>query len=177
MLLVWAYYVDWRIVTPLVIRTPAGERTFMVHGNPDSYSRQLDWVQAINFPAGWAVLPAELAATKGEGGGFAHPLWRHWRFVGFAVAGVFVWILAGRYVDSAVAMVRKREAILPKAADWVFAICTAVSGFLEIAVAHQHRVYLAWGTVWVLLGCSALLLYIFQAWSIRKIESEPSPGS
>jgi hypothetical protein len=68
MLFIWMYYADWRIVTPLVIRTPAGERTFMVHGNPNSYSRQLDWVQAINFPAGWVVLPAELAATKGEGG-------------------------------------------------------------------------------------------------------------
>jgi len=103
-LLSWMYYVDWRIVTPLVLRTPAGERTFMVHGSPDSYSRQLDWVQAINFPAGWIVLPAELAASKGEGGRFGYPIWRHSRFVGFAVMGLFVWFLAGRHIDSTVAM-------------------------------------------------------------------------
>jgi hypothetical protein len=171
-LLFGLYFMNWRIVTPITVRTPAGEHTLLIHDFHDSSSRQVDWVQAMNFPAGWIVFPVELAATKGEGLDVGYPLYGHMRFIGFGLVGTWVWFFAGRWVDSAIAMFRQRDAILPMAGDWAFSICVSISGVLEIALESARRLYLGWGIVWVLLGCGAVLLHIFQSRSVGKAERE-----
>ena len=168
---------NWRIVTPITVRTPAGERTLLIHDFLDSSSRQVEWVQAMNFPAGWIVIPVELAATEGEGLDVGYPFYGHMRFIEFGLVGTFVWFFAGRYVDSAIAMFRQREARLPMAGDWVFSICVALSGILEIALESANGVYLGWGILWVLLGCSAVLLHIFQSKSVDNAQRELNSAS
>lgn len=99
------------------------------------------------------------------------------RFLGFGLVGAFIWFFAGRWVDSAMAMFREGEAILPVAMDWVLSVCVAISGALELALFHSSRLYVGWGIIWVLIGCGAVLLHIFQVRSVRNAPAELNPAS
>ena len=174
-ILLFALYLkNWRVVTPIRVRTPAGESTVLIHDYIDATSRQVDWVQAINFPASWIVVPAELAATKGEGLDVGYEFYGPMRFLTFGLVGAFIWLLAGRSVDRVIAFVRQKEAILPLPVDWMFCLCVALSGFLEIALESANRVYLGWGLLWVVLGCGAGCTNIFQARSLRNARLRPN---
>ena len=129
--------------------------------------------QAINFPAVVIVLPIEVA-TRNDAIGFG-PIATLWRVASFSLLGIYAWFLAGRAVDSVLAMICGGEAILPKAHDWVFSVCAALPGVLGLGLGlsagadlSESVWYGVFGLWWLLTGVGALSFYIYQWPMIRK---------
>ena len=134
--------------------------------------------QAINFPAAVIVLPIEVAATRNDAIGFG-PIATLWRVSSFSLLGIYTWFLAGRAVDSVLAMICGGEAILPNAVDWVFSVCAALSAILGLGLGlstggelSESVWYGVFGLWWLLAGVGALSFYIYQWRMIRKAMRE-----
>jgi hypothetical protein len=135
--------------------------------SPVPEPRAVDWATGINLPASAVVTPLEFAVRKAEA-----PPNDTVRFYGVWLVGLLCWYMVGRFVDDLFQWRRNRKLPRKHAGDLTFALIAVPSAALLAITfndAGRHLPILAaWGVVWVVITCAALLFRVAQAIQQRR---------